>query len=138
MTVTEPETAAREADIRRLVERANALQNDREPFVALHAENAIVVNIAGRRVVGRDALDRAMAAALDSRLARVVTRTEVEEIAFLRPDVALVACAKHVEDRNDDADAGTLPTTARLTYVVVDDGDGWRIALAQTTPVASA
>ncbi len=78
-----------------------------------------------------------MAAALQSRLARVVTRTEVEQIVFLRPDVALVACAKHVEDRNDDADPGTPPTAARLTYVVVDDGDGWRIALAQTTPIAA-
>jgi uncharacterized protein (TIGR02246 family) len=103
-------TAADTAAIRRLVEQVNALQSDREPFIALHTSDVVVVNIAGRRVVGRETLDRAMADALGSELAHVVTRNAVEHVTFIRGDVALVGCTKHVEDHNPDAAERALPT----------------------------
>ena len=67
-------------------------------------------------------------------LGDVVTTAQVDEVTLLRPDVALVACTKRIIDRRADA-ADALPTEGRLTYVLVDDGAGWRIASAQTTPV---
>ena len=82
-----------------------------------------------------------MQQALDSPLAKVVTKTEIEDIRFVRPDVAIVSCIKRVFDERDastkDAPGATLPSAGSLTYVVVNESDGWRIALAQTTPIKS-
>jgi uncharacterized protein (TIGR02246 family) len=137
MTTNAMESLTQEEAIRRLVDDANRLQTDREQFIALHTDDTVIVNIVGRRVIGRDAVDKAMATALNTELAQVITHSTVEQITFIRPDVALVACTKEVEDHNVDAAQRALPTRASLTYVVVDDGDGWRIALAQTTARAS-
>lgn len=118
--------------IEALIAAAARHQSDPEPFLVLHAEDAVVVNIAGRRVLGRDDLAVAMKGALASPLADVTTTVDIDDIRFLRPDVALVSCTKHVQDGRVGGDP--LPTTGTMTYVVVDDGDCWRIALAQTTP----
>lgn len=121
--------------IRALVGAAQEHQNDPEPFLELHTPDVAIVNIAGRRVLGRDALRAAMEGALAGSLARVLTRTDVEDVRFLRPDVALVSCVKHVDDRREDPDGDELPAAGSLTYVVVRDPAGaWRIASAQTTP----
>lgn len=126
------------AAIRRLVGEAQAAQSDVEPFLALHTPAAIVVNFGGRRVLGRDALREAMASALATPMADVTTTSEIDDIRFLRPDVALVSATKHVHDGRDGLDAAQrFGTEGKLTYVVVADGDAWRIALAQTTPVAT-
>jgi uncharacterized protein (TIGR02246 family) len=124
------------AAIRRLIEDVQAAQSDVEPFLARHTDGAIVVNFGGRRVLGKDALRQAMTAALATPLARVTTTAEVDDIRFVRPDVAIVSATKHIADGRDAAD--TFPSRGSLTYVVVDDGDGWRIALAQTTPTAGS
>lgn len=121
--------------IRRLVDDAQASQFDVEPFLALHTDDAVVVNFGGRRVTGRGALGDAMRAALASPLAKVTTTTEVHDIHFLRPDVAVVSATKHVDDGRDD-DGERFATKGSMTYVVVREPDGaWRIALAQTTPM---
>jgi uncharacterized protein (TIGR02246 family) len=74
-----------------------------------------------------------MASALETSLTDVKTTAEVDDIRFLRPDVAVVSCTKHIHDLR--ADGGGLPTTATLTYVAVETDAGWRVALAQTTPL---
>ncbi|MBA9002242.1 MULTISPECIES: SgcJ/EcaC family oxidoreductase [Thermomonospora] len=131
------EEQAREA-IRRLVAEAEARQSDPDRFLPLHTPETVVVNFAGRRVLGGDALEQAMRQALRSPLAKVITRNEITDIRFVRPDVAIVSCVKHVFDERD-GDAPALPATAgNLTYVVVRDQDDWRIALAQTTPIRAA
>ena len=138
-TVSEVDTdAADRAAIARTVAAAERHQNDVDPFLALHTTDTTIVNIAGRRVAGREAFGDAMRAALDSSLAQVLTRTEIEDIRFVRPDVAIVSCLKHVSDQRDPATRGeaeNLPLAGRLSYVVVKDQDVWRIALAQTTPI---
>ena len=127
-TTTDQATA-----IEQVIADAERHQNDLEPFLALHREDVAIVNIAGRRVVGKDALRAAMSAALDSPLAQVLTTIDVQDIRFVRPDVAIVSCIKHVSDQRDDG--GGLPSTAHLTYVVINDAGGWSIASAQTTPI---
>jgi uncharacterized protein (TIGR02246 family) len=125
--------------IRRLVAMAEKHQNDPEPFLALHTADVTIVNIAGRRVFGRDELRRAMTAALASPLADVLTTTEIEDVRFIGTDVALVSCLKYVSDERAAKDkrdgAAPLPSKGSLTYVVVRDQDEWRISLAQTTPI---
>ena len=120
--------------IAELVAEANARQDQLEPLLALHTDDVVIVNVAGRRVVGKETFRAAMADALAGPLGDVTTDVAVDDVTFLRPDVALVGCTKRIVDRRSDA-ADVLPTVGRLTYVLVDDGEGWRIASAQTTPV---
>ncbi|WP_232663542.1 YybH family protein [Pseudonocardia sp. TRM90224] len=124
--------------IRQTVEEAQRFQSDVEPFIALHTEDAIIVNIAGRRVLGRANIRDAMRSALATPLANVLTTTEVVDIRFPTPDVAVVSCNKHVSDQRTPESATELPTRANLAYVMVRNGDAWRIASAQTTPVVGA
>lgn len=128
----------RDREIRQLVETLQATQSDMEPFLALHTPDTIIVNFAGRRVLGSGELRRAMGAALASPLAQVTTTAEVDDIRFARPDVAIVSCTKRVFDQREGTDTETLATTGRLTYIVVQQDGGWRVALAQTTPVAGS
>ena len=123
--------------IRQLVDEVQANQLDVEPFLALHTDDAIIVNFGGRRVAGKDALRQAMTAALATPLAKVTTTAEIDDIRFIRPDVATVSATKHVTDDRDQTD--TFASKGSLTYVVAKDSDaGWRIALAQTTPIAGS
>jgi uncharacterized protein (TIGR02246 family) len=81
-----------------------------------------------------------MEQALASPLAAVTTTQEIEAVHFLRPDVALVSCVKTVHDGRDDGAVGSAPPLrdrGMLTFVLVEDGGRWRIASAQTTPVAA-
>lgn len=119
--------------IRALVEAADRHQSDVAEFVALHHPDLVLVNLAGRRVLGREALRTAMTVGLNSPLAKVSTRLEIEDIRFVRPDVALVSCVKHVSDERGGGVA--LPTRGSLTYTVVREPEGWKIAVAQTTPI---
>lgn len=129
---------ARDA-IRALVERAEASQFDLEPFIALHTPDAVIVNFVGRRVLGRDALAQAMEQAMASPLAQVRTTTEIHDIRFVEPTVAIVSCTKHVfDERHASGDHDALARQGSLTYVVVEQDGQWRIALAQTTPVSGS
>lgn len=111
-------------------------QNDPEAFLHLHAEDTIVVNIAGRRVLGKAALTQAMQAALASPLADVRTTLDIEDIRFLRPDVALVSAVKNVYDEREEG--GGLPVSGSYTMLLVKNEDRWQVGLAQTTPRAAA
>ena len=138
MRIEEKDTTAaqraEEAAIRQLVKDADDYQTDTDRFTPLLTEDVVIVNFAGRRVLGRRDLANAMAKALETRLARVMTKAEVLDIRFLRPDVAVVSCLKRISDENPDA-AGDLSAEGSMTYVVVKESDSWRIALAQTTPL---
>jgi uncharacterized protein (TIGR02246 family) len=126
------------AAIRATVADAVKYQSDTEPFVALHTADAIIVNIAGRRVLGRDRIHEAMAKALDSPLAQVLTTVEVEDIRFVTPDVAIVSCTKYVSDERDTSlKASAVPGKGSLTYVMAKEDGAWRIAVAHTTPVVA-
>lgn len=138
-TTTDAPDAAEEdaiAAIRQLVADAQRYQSDLA-LIDLHTPDTAIVNIAGRRVLGRDTLKQAMEGALASPLAKVLTRLEIVDIRFTRPDVAIVSCIKHVSDERDLGSA-PLPSTGSLTYVLVRDDGAWRIALAQTTPIPEA
>jgi hypothetical protein len=75
-----------------------------------------------------------MRSALASPLADVTTTVDIDDIRFLRPDVALVSCTKHVNDgRAEPGDV--MPAAGAMSYVVLNSRGRWEIALAQTTPV---
>jgi uncharacterized protein (TIGR02246 family) len=132
-----PRTAEEQA-IRRTVAAAENYQNEVDPIMAIHTPDAVVVNIAGHRVLGKDAFRDAMKQALNGPLAHVATKIEVDDIRFVRPDVAIVNCTKQLFDEREASARRTadesLPSTGSLTYVMVEEAGEWRIALAQTTP----
>jgi uncharacterized protein (TIGR02246 family) len=124
------------AAIRQLVADAEEAQSDTERFTQLLTPDFVIVNIAGIRLFGREQVRQAMAKAMETHLANVLTRFELVDITFIRPDVAIVSCIKHISDENEDP-ASALPTKGSFTLVVTKELAGWRIALAQTTGIAS-
>ncbi len=132
MTITEADENA----IRDLVALAQEAQSDPEALMPLHTAETAIVNLAGRRVLGRETYAKAMADGLASPLRDVLTTVEIVDIRLATLDVAIVSATKTVHDRRSDVDASTaLPSTAALTYVTIRSDDRWRIALAQTTPL---
>jgi uncharacterized protein (TIGR02246 family) len=132
---TDTDTHELEA-ISALVDEAAIVQSDTEGFMRLLTDDVVIVNIAGRRVIGKEAMREAMSAALQTRLANVITRNELRDITFVRPDVAVVSVIKHVSDENEDA-SEEVPRQGSMTLVVAKEGEEWRIALAQTTPIVT-
>ncbi|KAB8184762.1 SgcJ/EcaC family oxidoreductase [Nonomuraea phyllanthi] len=114
--------------IEQVVRDAEELQSDVDGFTGLLTDEVSLINFTGIRLRGRDQVRKVMAQALRTPLKDVLTKNELLDITFLRPDVALAALTKHVNDGR----------TGALTFVLVKDEGAWRIALAQTTPVAAA
>lgn len=80
-----------------------------------------------------------MAVALASSLRDVLTDVTIDDVRAASHDCAIVSCTKVVRDRRAAADAEDgLPTIGVLTYVLTRTGAGWKIALAQTTPVVAS
>lgn len=122
--------------IRQVIAELEAVQSDADGFTALLTPDAALVNMAGRRVRGRDRIHTAMTQALATPMAQVLTRPEVEDIRFLRPDVAVAACIKHVSDERDDP-AIEVPEKGRFTLVLVKEQGRWLVSSLQTTPIAA-
>ena len=139
MTTTEstetPDAATAEAEIHRLVDAAIEHQSNVKPFLALHTDDIVLVNLAGRRVIGKAALGTAMTEGLKTRMANVMTHSEVVDVTFIDSDTAVVSCLKRITDENRDAQVESIPSEANLTYVVKRRNARWLIALAQTTPI---
>jgi uncharacterized protein (TIGR02246 family) len=125
--------------IRAVVADAEALQSDAEGFRQLLTEDVALVNFGGRRVLGSNDVYQAMRQALETPFADVYTRNEVVDVRYLRPDVALVSCIKHISDeRESSARDASAPLSERgsLTFVLVKQQGTRLIALSQTTPIA--
>ena len=140
MTSQSTRPSVYEADveiIRSVVARAQDAQNDTDALMAMHTPEVVVVNVAGRRVLGRQAFAEAMGAALASPLSHVRTTLEVLDIRFTTPDVAIVSCVKTIHDGRTEV-VTSLPATGALTYVMIRAEGSWCIALAQTTPSLAA
>jgi uncharacterized protein (TIGR02246 family) len=88
--------------------------------------DVVLVNAVVRRVFGRDSVPAAMAEALRTPLANVLTRHEVVDIRFLRQDVAVASGVKHVSAEGDGAAAPG--SRVSLSLVLVREGT-WRIAV---------
>jgi uncharacterized protein (TIGR02246 family) len=127
-----------EAQIHQLVADAQKYQFDVAELMKLHDGDAVIVNMAGRRLFGRQAFEAAMAQALASPLQHVPTTTTIDRVRLVTPDCAVVSCNKTVHDQRAEADRSALPgRVGMMTYVVVRQGGGWVIASAQTTPAAT-
>src|SRR5436305_128070 len=110
-SVTAPGDAADANAIRELVARAQEAQSDPETLLPMHTPDVVIVNLAGRRVLGREPFATAMRAALASPLSQVRTTVTIVDLRMVAADVAIVSCLKTVHDERDAADASAaLPS----------------------------
>jgi uncharacterized protein (TIGR02246 family) len=63
----------------------------------------------------------------------VLTRNEVADIRFLRQDVAVVSGIKHI--REEGGGSAAPGSKAHFSFVLVHEGDVWRVAVAHNTLV---
>lgn len=148
-----------ERPVRAVVAALDAASEDADATAELLTEDATVVNVAGRRIEGREELRAAMAAALGSDLAQVHTSLEVDSVAFPAEALAIVRATKRIDDRRAEVDGtvhelapaeqpaddeaetserGGLPAAGILTLTLVHTGDDWKVAAMQTTPMVAA
>jgi uncharacterized protein (TIGR02246 family) len=99
-TTNVPITEADQNAIRALVALAQKSQSDPETLPALHTAETVIVNLAGRRVLGRESYATAMADGLASPFRDVPTTAKIVDIRLATPDVAIVSCTKtvHITD----------------------------------------
>ncbi|ANN17888.1 hypothetical protein SD37_21050 [Amycolatopsis orientalis] len=121
-------------DVKQVVLDSDRLQNDPDGFAALLTEDVNLVNIAGRRLHGRETVRAAYHQAMSSQLAQVRTRIEIEDAWLVQPDAAVVTATKHVSDERTEPNA-PLPDKGAVTFVLARQDQKWLIASVQTTPI---
>ncbi len=121
--------------INQLIADAERFQNDPDKYSQLHTEDAIIVNVAGRRIIGRDAFYQVMKEAVKTTLVDVPTKTDIKNITFIRSDVAIVSCLKLIADNRDirEKDKFEEGSKANQTFVATKEHGNWSIAMAQST-----
>jgi len=119
--------------IRKLVDDVSGYQKDPEEFSQLFTQQAVIVNVAGIRITGKDEIYKFIKQAMESSLANVSVKNEVVNITFLRPDVAVVSGIQHIFTKYENL----LEEEGRgsLTFVVVKEQGKWLIAAGQNTSI---
>ena len=120
-----------EALIRQRVEESARYQKDPEQFSQYLTPQAVLVNVKGVRITGREEIIKFMKKATQSFLANVWVKNEVVHISFLRSDVAVVSGIQHVfvqgEHLSEEVGRGSL------TLVLVKEEGVWLTAAGQNT-----
>jgi uncharacterized protein (TIGR02246 family) len=123
------------AAIEALVARLEAAQQaeDVAGFMALFVADSVWTTAHGKRIVGRDAIHAFTKTVLPGAMRESTARYDVERIAFVRPDVAVVNVRQRPVTLAGAPLAGA--PEGRPTYVLTREGDEWLIAAAQNTQV---
>lgn len=126
--------AEEEAAVRENVRQMEAGWNAKSGalFAKPFAGDADYVVINGMHIRGREAIDKGHQRLFETRFKDSTLRLTVEQLRFLRPDVALV----HVGAHNTIPGAGEW--RAFITLVMVKEKGVWQIAAFQNTQVAEA
>ncbi|HEY2192974.1 MAG TPA: SgcJ/EcaC family oxidoreductase [Actinomycetospora sp.] len=116
---------------------SGALNNgDADQVGALFTEDAVFVNIAGMRMLGRDGIVEGHRWALAGPLKWSTVTAEDLAVIAVRDDVAMVH-ATTVRTPQPDAPAGGLPAGRTvLVLTLVRAQDGWLAVAATNTPIA--
>lgn len=139
MKTENPSNSLDSAELRqeiRLIEQvltdAARFQNrkDYEGFTQLFTQDAVVVNIKGIRIFGRDKIYQFMKTAMQSFLAEITVENEVVNTTFLRSDVAVVSAVQHIFKKENHKEENLKGSA---TFVLVNEQGNWLIALGQNT-----
>ncbi len=124
-----------EAAIRQVVQQVQDGWNmgSGEGFAAPFTEDADYVVVDGRYINGRTTIGEGHQYIFDTIYKGSTNTMQVENVRFIRPDVALARVHAHLKfSGGGEAREGT----ARSTWVLTKDGDGqWSIAAFHNTPI---
>ncbi|MBD0325438.1 MAG: SgcJ/EcaC family oxidoreductase [Pyrinomonadaceae bacterium] len=129
-----PKQAADETAIRENVRQMEAGWNTKSgaAFAKPFAEDADYVIINGMHIKGRPAIEQGHQQIFDTIYKNTTLSMTVQQIRFLRPDVALAHVAAHLKTPDMEA---SKEHDARITMVMTKDKQGWKIAAFQNTQV---
>lgn len=129
------EHAQDETAIREVVARVEKGWNagDGDAYAAPFAEDAEYVVVDGRYVKGRNAIAAGHREILSSFYRGSANSMTVENIRFIRPDVAI---ARVLADLTFYVTGTPHRRVARSTWVLAHDGTEWEIVAFQNTPIA--
>ncbi|WP_415646750.1 SgcJ/EcaC family oxidoreductase [Stackebrandtia soli] len=102
-----------------------------EAFIALFRRDAIWTTAHGKRLYGRDAIATFTRSVLPGAMRESTVTYTVENILFLRPDVAAVKVV--AQYRTLDGEPVGEPNSP--LYVMTKEDDRWLLAACQNTPV---
>ncbi|MGI9054906.1 MAG: SgcJ/EcaC family oxidoreductase [Pyrinomonadaceae bacterium] len=101
-------------------------------FAKPFAEDADYVVINGMKIKGRTAIDKGHQEIFDTVYKNSVISYTVEQLRFLRSDVAVVHVQAALQIMQGDK---TETGTARIMLVMTKNNDKWEIAAFQNTPI---
>lgn len=106
-------------------------QHDPAQLMAPLMQNAVVVNVAGKKATGWDALYAIARDGLAGPLRNEYARYTVQEILYLRPDVAVA----HIHGQATTPTGELLPEGQQMIahYIFVKELDRWWVASRQNT-----
>ncbi len=114
---------------------------DAAAYARLFTEDADYVTFFGMNMPGRVIIESAHRSLFGGLLkdSKLVAGSEEPKVRFVRPDVAIVVSGGGSSPAGGEPEPGREST---LTYVLVEESEGWRVASFQNTrvsdPAASA
>lgn len=126
-----------EETIRDIIRRCQDAWNSRNgaAYGAQFDEAADFVVVDGRHVRGRPAISAGHQYIFDTVYKGSINNITVEDVRFVRPDVALAHARAHLE-LHVDPGAPPRGANARSTWVLTKERGGWTVAAFQNTPIA--
>ncbi|WP_181777080.1 SgcJ/EcaC family oxidoreductase [Amycolatopsis pittospori] len=111
-------------------------EGDATAYARLFTEDADYVTFFGMNMPGRQVIESAHRALFEGPLkgSKLVADGDEPKVRFVRPDVAIV-----VSGGGSSLAGGGKPEPGRestLTYVLVEEAEGWRVASFQNTRVS--
>ncbi|WP_410658057.1 SgcJ/EcaC family oxidoreductase [Amycolatopsis sp. lyj-112] len=108
---------------------------DAAAYARLFTEDADYVTFFGMNMPGRVVIENAHRALFEGPLkgSKLVGGGSEPKVRFVRPDVAIVVIGGGSSLNGDQPEPGR---TSTLTYVLVEESGGWRVASFQNTRVS--
>ena len=130
-SVKAADKAAIRANVEQMVKGWNAKNG--ADFAKPFAEDADYVVINGMQIKGREVIAKSHQNIFDTFYKNTNIELFVQQIRFLRPDVAVV----HVTGaaKTPQADSSQRVSNARITMVITRPGNKWEIAAFQNTEI---
>ncbi|MDO9057712.1 MAG: SgcJ/EcaC family oxidoreductase [Bradyrhizobium sp.] len=129
---------AAEAAIAEVLQARRAAWNagDLKSYRQLLTEDADVVSATGRKSTGRDAVIALSAEQKRQPSYRdaIITATQIDAIRLVKPDVALVDATYRMTGVRIPDDSWPKPVEGSILFVMVQQGDAWRIASIRALP----
>jgi uncharacterized protein (TIGR02246 family) len=121
--------------IERLIEELAGAWNRRDwqAFGRLLAAEADYVNGDGVRLSGRERIREALSAAASSSPDEGRVSVAVESVKRMTPEIAIVLCAWQRDRSGEGKTADGEASGGRVTMVLENGEDGWRIVALQNT-----